>query len=94
MPHHDAHSPLVEVEVNDTVGHGPWDASIGDLPHLEENFVFVYVILFVFAFVFVFVFLCVCVFVFEFVFVIVFVFVFDIKIEGYLSSFLLSGKLT
>ena len=35
MPHHDADSSLVEVKVHDAVGHGPGDAAVGDLPHLD-----------------------------------------------------------
>ena len=35
VPHHNAHSSLVEVQVDDAVGHGPGDAAIGDLPHLD-----------------------------------------------------------
>ena len=47
MPHHDADPPLMEVQVHDAVRHRPRDAPVGDLPHLEQNFVFVFVILFV-----------------------------------------------
>ena len=36
VPHHDAHSPLVEVQVDDAVGHRPGDAPVGDLPHLDS----------------------------------------------------------
>lgn len=35
VPHHDADSSLVEVKVHDAVGHGPGDAAVGDLPHLD-----------------------------------------------------------
>ena len=52
VPHHDAHSSLVEVQVNDTVGHRPRDAPIGDLPHLGWKLCLnLFVLLFVFVFV-------------------------------------------
>ena len=36
VPHHNAHSALVEVEVDDAVSHRPGDAAVGDLPHFDR----------------------------------------------------------